>query len=381
MVTGGPLQIAWLAPQLPGSDRDGGGKRIFEMIKTLHRHGHAVHVWARDADDPERYGGALEGLGVMWHGTTLATRQGWCLDRPEDDLLTMLDTHPWDAVVISFPRMAAMLGPVVRRRCPSVPLLVDNADLHYLRTSRMAGSGAGRWAKRRELSSYAASDGVIVASDLEARMLAEELPRTPVTTYTVGPARPKPGPPLQQRNGAMFLGALTHPPNGDAVRWWADEIGPRVAQQVGDPSPLRVFGTGTDVMVSEMTAARAEHIDLRGWAPTLATVFDAARVFVAPLRFGAGTKSKILDGLTHGVPLVTTPIGIEGFPDYVRRACAVADDADGLAAMVSRLLSDDAHWQRRRHAAIDAGQRAWHDQQQQGDNLEQWIRTRVTMRP
>lgn len=376
-MNGAPMDIAWLAPQLPGSDRDGGGKRIFEMVKTLRTRGHAVHVWARDADDPERYGKALEELGVMWHGTTLATRDGWRLDRPEDDLLTMLGAHPWDAVVISFPRMATLLGPVVRRRCPSVPLLIDNADLHYLRMSRMTGSPAGRWAKRNELSTYSHSDGVIVASDVEARMLAEELSRTPVTTYTVGPARPRTGPALRQRTGAMFLGALTHPPNGDGVRWWADEIGPRVAARLGHTSPLQVFGTGTDVMVSEMTGQRPKHVDLRGWAPTLATVFDAARVFVAPLRFGAGTKSKILDGLTHGVPIVTTSMGVEGFPDYVRHACHVADDTEGFATKVSCLLGDDAHWQQRRQMAVEAGERAWREQQQQGEDLEEWILTRV----
>lgn len=380
MVTDRPLSIAWLAPQLPGSDRDGGGKRMFEMIKTLRNHGHEIHVWARDADDPRRYGAALGDLGVVWHGTTLASRDGWCLTRPEDDLLTMLQAHPWDAVVISFPRLATLLGPVVRRRCPSVPVLVDNADLHYLRRSRMTGPPSARWEKRTELSAYAHSDGVIVASDVEAQLLAAEIPRTPVVTYTVGPAQPQPGPPLQRRHGAMFLGALTHPPNGDAVRWWADEIGPAVAADLGRILPLRVFGTGTDVMVGEIRGQRAPHVDLLGWAPTLATAFDSTRVFVAPLRFGAGTKSKILDGLTHGVPIVTTSMGTEGFPDYIRHACEVADDAKGFAAHVSRLLTDDDHWSQCRSAVISAGQRAWSQQQEQDDRLQQWINARVAGR-
>ena len=58
-------------------------------------------------------------------------------------------------------------------------------------------------------------------------------------------------------------------------------------------------------------------LDLVGWVEDLTDEFGAARAFLAPLRYGAGTKGKITTALARGVPTVTTPIGAEGMAGNV----------------------------------------------------------------
>jgi len=72
-------------------------------------------------------------------------------------------------------------------------------------------------------------------------------------------------------------------------------------------------------------------------------MYAQARVVIAPLRFGAGVKLKVLEAMRHGVPLVTTSVGAQGLPD-LGEAVPVHDDPVQLAASVLRLLVDDEAW-------------------------------------
>ena len=78
----------------------------------------------------------------------------------------------------------------------------------------------------------------------------------------------------------------------------------------------------------------------------LARRYRGARVAVVPLRYGAGVKSKVVEALQQGLPLVTTTVGVQGLP-AAEASCVVADDAAGIAAGIIGLLDDDAAWQRR----------------------------------
>lgn len=370
-----PHRVLWIAPQLPSNDRDGGGKRMLEMIQALTEHGSTVHVWARDAGDPDRDGLQIEDIGASWSGTSMAVRDGW-RGTLDDDVLVLLDRGVWDVIVVSFARTSAMLRRTIRRRCPGVPVVIDNADLHFLRRSRMPGVSGRATGKRAELREYRLSDGVIVASADEKAILAAEIPRTPTTSFTVGPGKPRSGPSLDVRRGVMFLGALTHPPNEDAVRWWIDEIAPLIASHLGRALPLTVWGTGTEIFRDGLSDEELRYVDLRGWAPNLAAAFDPSRVFIAPLRFGAGTKSKILDGLTNGVPVVTTPTGIEGFEGGVRDACTVHTTSAALAQSVVALLRDDDLWVTRQQAVMEAARNVFLTHGDRKQELAEWLLTR-----
>jgi glycosyltransferase involved in cell wall biosynthesis len=72
-------------------------------------------------------------------------------------------------------------------------------------------------------------------------------------------------------------------------------------------------------------------------------------VFVAPLRYGAGVKGKILTAFAHGVPVVTTPVGAEGIGEGL---ALVAEDEAEFAEKILALHRDEALWTRLSQAAI-----------------------------
>jgi glycosyltransferase involved in cell wall biosynthesis len=71
--------------------------------------------------------------------------------------------------------------------------------------------------------------------------------------------------------------------------------------------------------------------------------YRAARVVVAPMRFGGGVKGKVIEAMWHGVPCITTAAGVQGMTE-VSGWMPVADDADAMAALIARFLQDDAAW-------------------------------------
>ena len=78
----------------------------------------------------------------------------------------------------------------------------------------------------------------------------------------------------------------------------------------------------------------------------LAGYYARARVDVVPLRFGAGIKGKIVEGMYFGLPIVTTDIGAEGIPG-VADCMDVVNEADAYAERVLALMADDSLWQQR----------------------------------
>ncbi len=83
-----------------------------------------------------------------------------------------------------------------------------------------------------------------------------------------------------------------------------------------------------------------------GWVPELDYLYEHARVFVAPLRFGAGMKGKIGESLAYGLPVVTTDLGAEGMGLVNERDILIANSAEAFAGMVARCYSDEKLWTR-----------------------------------
>ena len=81
---------------------------------------------------------------------------------------------------------------------------------------------------------------------------------------------------------------------------------------------------------------------LAGQVARLDDVFDQIRLTVAPLRFGAGIKGKVLDSFAAGLPCVMTPIAAEGIPlsDILRSV--VTGDPQEMADLICDLHHQSA---------------------------------------
>ena len=127
--------------------------------------------------------------------------------------------------------------------------------------------------------------------------------------------------------------------------------GRRALVLIDDPSAdpaqgrtARFFALGS-FPPSEVEALASETIVVPGYLNDVSGYFDRARVFVAPLRYGAGMKGKIGMAMAMGLPVVTTSIGAEGMGLVDGVNALIADDEEGFAGAVLRLYHDDALWE------------------------------------
>jgi glycosyltransferase involved in cell wall biosynthesis len=94
----------------------------------------------------------------------------------------------------------------------------------------------------------------------------------------------------------------------------------------------------------EVTALRGPNVIAPGWVADLDPVYAEARVVVAPLRYGAGVKGKIGEALSHGVPIVTTSVGVEGMSMTDGRDALIGESPSELAAAIVRVYKDEELW-------------------------------------
>ena len=151
---------------------------------------------------------------------------------------------------------------------------------------------------------------------------------------------PAPGPGFADRRGLVFVGSFGHVPNVGAITSFVEEVWPRVRAAVGDMT-LTIVGPKPP---AEVQALAGEGITVTGWVPETRPHLDAARISIAPLRFGAGVKGKIGEAMSLGLPVVTTTVGAEGMGLVDGEHALVVDDPDAMAAAIVRLHGDPELW-------------------------------------
>ena len=117
-------------------------------------------------------------------------------------------------------------------------------------------------------------------------------------------------PGFEPRRGFATIGTFHHPPNVDSARWLAAEVWPLIRREL-PTATMRVYGAYPTAAIESLHAPKDGFL-VEGFAPTVGGAMDGARVLLAPLRFGAGIKGKIVDAWMRGLPAVTTPVGAEG---------------------------------------------------------------------
>jgi glycosyltransferase involved in cell wall biosynthesis len=144
-----------------------------------------------------------------------------------------------------------------------------------------------------------------------------------------------------EREGILFVAGFAHPPNVDAARLLVGELMPIVwAKHPG----IRVFLVGANPS-AEVKALQGERVIVTGYVDdaALEKFYLRCRVSVIPLRYGAGIKSKVVESLQQGLPLVTTSTGAQGLPG-LHDIASVSDDPAGMASAILRLVEDEAAW-------------------------------------
>jgi len=332
---GGP-EILFIDIQVPKRDRDSGSLRTYQMMRLLVESGCRVAVMLRRKDVYDGYCRELgmDGIRVI----------------PESVVWKELAAGRFSMTVVARELMASLYLGKVRRLAPGMPVVFDTVDLRYVRESRHAELTGGilagltaRFVKRREVSFARKCDLTLTVSDVERSLLLAEDPDINVAIisniHMPTGVRPEP----DGRDGVMFIGSYRHLPNVDGAVYLAREIMPRVRRMTGRDIRLVVVGTEPPEEVSRLASG---NVEVTGYVPDVSPYYAAARVFAAPLRFGAGVKGKIGEALSYGVPVVTTKVGAEGMGLEQGENALVADDPEEFAAHIARLFNDDDLWTR-----------------------------------
>lgn len=155
-------------------------------------------------------------------------------------------------------------------------------------------------------------------------------------------------PGLGKRRGLLFVGAL-HPgtPNEDGLLWFIDEVMPLLRLRMPTPPILSVVGVCTS---HKIAAAAGPDISILGPQDALEPHYDAARIFVAPVRFAGGVPAKVIEAVSGGVPVVASALLVRQLDWRDGIDILGAGDAQTFASAIVRLLGDDQAWQRQQVA-------------------------------
>ncbi len=192
-----------------------------------------------------------------------------------------------------------------------------------------AEAAALRHLERRAVKSF---DATAVVSESDARLL-------PATDALVVPngwtPTDAPLPPAAEPVAA-FVALMGWRPNEDAAMWLCRTIWPRVRARLPGATLLLV---GRDPS-ADLRATAGSGVEVTGTVPDVRPYLQRARVGLAPLRAGGGSRLKVLEALDAGRPVVATSKGVEGLEDLVGNGVVVADEPEHLARAITDLLTD-----------------------------------------
>ena len=328
-------RVLIVSHSIPKPDAAAGDRRLFVLIEMIAR-------WC-DVDfcstwdefmrgvEPEqgatRYRQMLEDLGVR------------VIEADWRSVPTALAYNRYDLAFIEFYHVAAKYMPIIRASQPGIKIFIDSVDVHYAREMTAAAVGAGdiesaERTKAAELAAYRAADAVVAITDLDKTLLQNEGEMPPLYLLPITlPVCPRPAIP-RDRN-CLFIGGFGHAPNLDGLRWFCKEIWPRVRTAVPEAT-LTVIGSHVPPEVEAF--AQLPGVTVLGFVPDTTPYLERAALSVAPLRFGAGMKGKVIEAMAHALPVVTTTIGAQGLNVTSKRELSLADTPEAFAQAVAELL-------------------------------------------
>jgi autotransporter passenger strand-loop-strand repeat protein len=322
--------------QWPCPDQDAGSQAMLSHIRALRRLGLRVE-FAATAPANETAAALLAVEGIVTHSTP-------AVHSVEEVLRGQPDRY--GLIYLNRIGPAAAYAGLARQHQHRARLVYNVADLHHLRLARQAQVEArpellraARAMQAQELLAMRQMDAVITHSTIEAALIARAAPGTPVHVVPWSVRPWKRGDAPMPRGGILMVANFAHAPNLDGADWLLSEVMPRVWSEQPNIR-LTIVGATLPIALHDKFARFGQRVHLPGHVPDLTPLYAAARVAVAPLRFGAGLKGKVLEAWAAGVPCALTPVAAEGLPLPGELAGTVADGAPALARLILDLHAD-----------------------------------------
>jgi glycosyltransferase involved in cell wall biosynthesis len=249
----------------------------------------------------------------------------------------------------------------VAENCPEALRILDTEDLHSLRLARQKAFKENREfttddlfvedIAKREIASILRCDISLMISEYEMELLQTVfkidvciLYYLPLLLEPIEDATIQNLPSFEERNNFIFIGNFLHEPNWNAVQYLKETIWPLIRKQMPE-AVLEIYGAYPSQKVLQLHKP-IEGFHIMGRADDAQEVVRNARMVLAPLRFGAGIKGKLVEAMQCGTPSLTTTIGAESMCGDLPWNGFITDNPQVFAIVAVELYHDKMIWQK-----------------------------------
>lgn len=356
------IDLLFATPQLPHPPHGGAAKRIRNILEGLHERGYRIHLVAGAEDNDRKAAGVLKEFCEELHLFREAPIDEWRW------LRSLLTTRPYPAGQFSTPEYRATVQEVCETEeidiawvnfifmlepfdaHDSFPIALDQHEVQHDVWADYLSSGGllekafalqnlvklRRWEPR-----YLSAANAIASVSPEERETTMDRLADGIDVWTVPNGVDvdafEPLSPPEQAFEIIFVGGMGVKRNADAVRWFVQEIFPRIREI----KPKAHFSiVGSDPLPEVRALEEYPGVTVTGTVPDVRPYYKDADVVVIPQRFGAGTKLKALEAMAVGRPVVTTSNGVQGIDVEHETHVRIADAPEAFARNVVELLDD-----------------------------------------
>lgn len=327
----------------PEPDSSAAGRRMLEIISFFKEKGYQIS-FASTARESE-FSTDLSDIGVDVYKIVL--------NDPSFNKF-ILQLLP-DIVLFDRFMTEEQFGWRIAKYCPDAIRVLDTEDLHFLRHARENAYRENNEINlisdvtKREIASIFRCDLTLIISEFEMALLKNifKIPESLlvyfpfISSHVLNSASPD-LPLFQNRSHFISIGNFRHAPNKSAVIELKKHIWPVLRRELPE-AQLHIYGAYCNQHITNFTNT-AENFIVKGRADSATRVMQHARAYLAPLRFGAGLKGKLLEAMESGLPGVTTSIGAEGMMDNLKWNGFVADDTRDFIAAAVKIYTDEETW-------------------------------------
>jgi glycosyltransferase involved in cell wall biosynthesis len=332
-------RILFLDWAVPTPDRDAGSLFQFSLLRILRKLGFEIYfIPANLRRDNEEI--LIEiGVKVIAY-PEISSVEKWLDENARYFGQIWLSRGP-----VSYPYLNSVV-----ENAPLTKIIFNTIDLHFLREQRERDiSGAiaevsnDAPTKMMEYELIERTHLTLLVSTLELDLLQEKFPTKqffcmPLIYQNSEYSEIE----FSLRRDLIFIGSFNHTPNWDGLKWFLTEIYPRV-RKVLPGIKVNIVGQNPPTELTKMSKEDSG-IVVHGFVEDVEALFASSKVSIAPLRFGAGAKGKVVHALTNSVPVIATTIAVEGMNLDPNVDLVVRDDPDEFADALIELYSHEQIW-------------------------------------
>jgi GT2 family glycosyltransferase len=325
---------------VPCYNKESGSNRLFQIIKIIKGLNYKVTFLPDNEKAEEPYTKELQQMGVE-----VFYRNKYYRESFNTQLCEIIETV--DIAWVCRPELFQKYYPKLSKN-NRIKLIYDTIDLHFLRLKReteLYPKKKNDWKAIQAIEQEAAhkSHYTLAISPVDASILKSLDANNVVVVpniHTIQYEEIDLDRDFEKRSGLLFIGGYNHTPNIDAVEWLVKSIMPLVWAKIPGMN-VTLLGSNPNEGVKKLAAS---NIDVPGFIDNVTPYFNSHKVFVAPLRYGAGMKGKIGQSLEYGLPIVSTNIGIEGMDMEDEANVLIANNEIDFANSIIKLYTDKYLW-------------------------------------